>query len=130
MMGRIMEFFGLEEDTILEESDEEIVDNKRKKTQNNKIVSVHSQKNIKVILHKPHSYEEAQDLADHLCLRRPVIVSLQHLDSNQARRVVDFLSGCVYALKGNIKRIGDSIFLCTPENVDILGDISDIIEID
>ncbi len=130
MMGKIMEFFGLEEDNLIEETDEEIISNKRRKNQNNKIVSVHSQKNVKVILHEPHSYEEAQALADHLCSRRPVIVSLQYLDSNQARRVVDFLSGCVYALKGNIKKIGDSIFLCTPDNVDILGDITEIIEID
>lgn len=129
MMGRIMEFLGLEEENI-EGSTEEIQSNRRGKGQSSNIISVHSQKNVKVILHAPYSYEEAQTLADHLCSHRPVILNLQHLDANQARRVVDFLSGCVYALKGDIKKIGQSIFLCTPDNVDILGDITEIIDMD
>lgn len=130
MMEKIMGFFGLEGDSIIEDSSETAVINRKEKNQNNKIINLHSQKNIKVILFEPNSYEESQTLADHLCSYRSVIVSLKHLEPNQARRIVDFLSGCVYALKGNIKKIGDSVFLCTPSNVDILGDISEIIDIE
>ncbi len=130
MMGKIMEFFGLEGEAITEDSSEYNVSNKKEKTFNNKIINVHSQKNIKIILYEPNSYEESQTLADHLCSHRSIIVNLRNLDTSQARRIVDFLSGCVYALKGNIKKIGDGIFLCTPDNVDILGDIPEIIEID
>lgn len=128
MMGKIMEFLGLEDN--IEGATEEGSYSRRGKGQNGNIINVHSQKNVKVILHEPCSYEETQTLADHLCSHRPVILNLQRLDSDQARRVIDFLSGCVYALKGDIKKIGPSIFLCTPDNVDILGDITEIIEMD
>lgn len=83
-----------------------------------------------MVLAEPRSYEEAQEIADHLRSHRPIIVNLQRLSPDQARRVVDFLSGCVYALNGDIKKIGTSIFLCTPENIDIEGAITEILQED
>ncbi|MGD9677895.1 MAG: cell division protein SepF [Vulcanibacillus sp.] len=124
MMGKIMEFLGLEEENTVQSTEGNDF-SKRGKSQNSNIISVHSQKNVKVILHEPGSYEETQTLANHLCSHRSIIVNLQNLDTEQATRVVDFLSGCVYALKGDIKKIGHSTFLCTPDNVEILGDITD-----
>lgn len=128
MMGKIMGFLGLQDEDVIEEEIIEVDDEERvashNKRANNKIVSLHSQKNTKVVLQEPRSYEESQDLADHLRSRRPIIVNLHMLDQDSARRVVDFLSGCVYALNGNIKKIGPSIFLCVPENIDIQGVIS------
>jgi cell division inhibitor SepF len=81
---------------------------------------------VKVILHEPRSYEETQEIADHLRSRRPVVVNLQRVRSDQAIRIVDFLSGCVYALNGSISKIGPNIFLCTPDTVEIHGSISEI----
>lgn len=134
MMEKIMGFLGLQDEEIEEEDDlldEEAAQPSRKnKSTNNNIISLHSQKSTKLILNEPRSYEEAQEIADHLRSRRPIIVNLQRLGPDSARRVVDFLSGCVYALNGNIKKIGPSIFLCTPENIDIQGAITDIIEAD
>lgn len=131
MMGKLMGFLGLQdEDEIIEEEleiEEEVLPSRRKKSQNSKIVSLHSQKNVRVVLHEPRSYEESQEIADHLRSHRPVIINLQRLSSDQARRVVDFLSGCVYALNGDIKKIGASIFFCTPENIDIHGGITEFL---
>ncbi len=90
------------------------------------IVSLQSvQKSSKVILVEPRVYAEAQDISEHLTNKRAVIVNLQRIDRDQGIRIVDFLSGSVYALNGDIQRIGTDIFLCVPENVEVNGSISD-----
>ncbi|KAA6452942.1 cell division protein SepF [Bacillus swezeyi] len=93
------------------------------------VVSLQSvQKSSKVVLSEPRVYAEAQEIADHIKNRRAVVVNLQRIQHDQAKRIVDFLSGTVYALGGDIQRIGADIFLCTPENVDVSGTISELIE--
>ncbi len=69
---------------------------------------------------------EAQEITDHLKNRKVVVVNLQRIQRDQAVRIVDFLSGTVYALGGDIQKIGTDIFLCTPDNVDVSGSISDM----
>lgn len=98
------------------------------KTQN--VVSLQSvQKSAtKVILVEPRVYAEAQDITDHLKNRRPVVVNLQRIGREEGRQIVDFLSGAVYALGGDIQKVGSSIFLCTPDNVEISGNISELIQ--
>jgi cell division inhibitor SepF len=86
-----------------------------------------STKSSKVILVEPRTYSESTDIADHLKSRRAVVVNLQRIDSEQGRQIVDFLSGAVYAIGGDIQKIGLSIFLCTPDNVEVSGNISDLI---
>lgn len=98
-----------------------------KKSDKANIVSLQSvQKSSKVILVEPRTYEEVQDIADHLKARKAVVINLQRVGHEQGKRVVDFLSGTVYAIGGDIQKLGDSIFLCTPDNVDVSGAISDI----
>jgi cell division inhibitor SepF len=77
-------------------------------------------------LNEPRTYEETQDIADHLRSRRPVVVNLHRVRSDQALRIVDFLSGTVYALNGSISKIGPNIFLCTPDSVEIQGSITEM----
>jgi cell division inhibitor SepF len=93
------------------------------KTSNSTIPS----KASKVILVEPRAYSESTEIADHLKSRRAVVVNLQRIDNEQGRQIVDFLSGVVYALGGDIQKIGLSIFLCTPDNVEVSGNISDLI---
>lgn len=83
-----------------------------------------SMKNTKVVIVEPRVYSEAQDIAEHLKNKRAVIVNLQLIDREQGVRIVDFLSGTVYALGGDIQRIGTDIFLCTPDNVEVTGEVS------
>lgn len=93
------------------------------------VVSLQSiQKSSKVILIEPRVYAEAQDISEHLKSKRAVVVNLQRIERDQGLRIVDFLSGTVYALNGDIQRIGTDIFLCTPENVEVAGAISDYFE--
>jgi cell division inhibitor SepF len=88
------------------------------------IVSI-TQKTSKVILSEPRVYAEAQDIADNLKSKRAVVVNLQRIERDQGVRIIDFLSGTIFALGGDIKRIGTDIFLCTPDNVEVDGNISD-----
>ncbi|MEO4053605.1 cell division protein SepF [Solibacillus sp. CAU 1738] len=93
----------------------------------NNVVSLQaatSQKGSKVILIEPRVYAEAQDIAEHLKNKRATIVNLQRIDRDQGVRIIDFLSGTVYALGGDIQRVGTDIFLCTPDNVEVSGEIS------
>lgn len=87
-----------------------------------------AQKSSKVILVEPRVYAEAQDISEHLKHKKAVVVNLQRIDQEQAIRIIDFLSGTVYALSGDIQRIGKNIFLCTPDNVEVDGAISDYFE--
>ena len=68
----------------------------------------------KLILLEPRAYSESQQIADHLKSRHTVVVNLKRVTSDQAKRIVDFLSGCIYAIGGDLQKIGGGIFLCTP----------------
>lgn len=93
------------------------------------VVSLQSlQKSSKVVLIEPRVYAEAQDISEHLKNKRAVVVNLQRIERDQGIRIVDFLSGTVYAIGGDIQRIGTDIFLCVPENVEVDGAISDYFE--
>jgi cell division inhibitor SepF len=93
------------------------------------VVSLQSvQKSSKMMIVEPRVYAEAQEIADHLKNRRAIVVNLQRIQHDQAKRIVDFLSGTVYALGGDIQRIGSNIFLCTPDNVEVAGNISEFLQ--
>ncbi|MYL48783.1 DUF552 domain-containing protein [Halobacillus litoralis] len=99
-----------------------------KKQEQGNVVSLKSAKSSsKMVLSEPSSYNEAQDIADQLVNRRAVVINLQRVDHHQAKRIVDFLSGTVYAIGGDIQKLGTQTFLCTPDNVEISGSISEMI---
>lgn len=138
MMNKFMSFLGLqEEEEVVErervdQNDDQEVETsafeaRKASSKGNNIVSIHSQKNVRVILNEPRSYEEAQEIADHLRSRRSVVVNLQRVRSDQAVRIVDFLSGTIYALNGGISKLGPNIFLCTPDTVEIQGAITEML---
>ena len=79
----------------------------------------------KMILLEPRSFSEAQDIANHLKARNSVVVNLKRVTSAQAKRIIDFLSGCIYAINGHMQKIGVGIYLCTPKNVNVQGKITD-----
>ncbi|HLQ97234.1 MAG TPA: cell division protein SepF [Candidatus Dormibacteraeota bacterium] len=79
----------------------------------------------KVVLCEPRTYNEAQEIADHVVNRRAVVINLERVDHMQAKRIVDFLSGTVYAVNGDIQKLGAQTFLCTPDNIEVTGTISE-----
>lgn len=98
-------------------------------TMNNNVQSNYAtQESSKMCLFEPRVFSDTQDIADELKNRRPTLVNLQRIDKVSAKRIIDFLSGTVYAIGGDIQRVGTDIFLCTPDNVEVAGSITDHIE--
>lgn len=77
-----------------------------------------------VILIEPRAMSESQQIAEHLKNRRAVLVNLKRVTSSQAKRIVDFLSGTTYAIGGKLQKIGGGIFLCTPKNYNVQGEMT------
>ena len=79
----------------------------------------------KMILLEPRAYSESQQIADHLKKRNTVVVNLKRVTSEQAKRIIDFLSGTLYAIGGNMQKLGPGIFLCTPKNINVQGKMTE-----
>lgn len=79
----------------------------------------------KVVLISPRAFSESQTVADQLKKRNAVIVSLKKVTNDQARRIIDFLSGTLYAIGGDLQQLGGGIYLCTPKNIDVDGRIQE-----
>ncbi len=74
---------------------------------------------LKLILIEPKSFDECPKLVDSLKARKPVIINLEKLETEVARKIFDFLSGATYALDGKVQKIANNIFIFTPENVSV-----------
>lgn len=74
---------------------------------------------MKLVVIEPSSFEESPKLVDSLKERKPVIINLEKIDSETARKIFDFLSGATYALNGNVQKVANNIFVFAPDNVDI-----------
>lgn len=137
--SKIGKFFGVsdEEDEML---DEEYLDDTRigdeDSIQSNgigsdKVVSIKSGVNSaksKIVLYEPRVYSDAKDVAQNLLNNKAVVINFSRMDDSSARRIVDFITGTVYALNGEIQRIGDRIFLATPPKFVTNGKISDLVD--
>jgi cell division inhibitor SepF len=129
IFDKVLGFMGFEEEEveeIIEDDDnfDEVYDDKRKK--NTPVISLqHAQKQMKVVVMEPFTFEDAQGIADNLKNRRPVIVNLEDVEKDMAKRIVDFISGTTYALNGSMQKVGNGIFLFVPSNIDIAGEFKE-----
>ena len=89
---------------------------------NAQVVNISSGKQ-QVVLFRPTSFNDTSKAADDLRNRKAVLLNLENVDKAMSRRVVDFLSGCVYALEGDVKKIAQSAYLFCPHNVGVVGDL-------
>jgi len=117
-------FFDLEENNDINQLEQR----QPEQSQKDNVVSIKAiQNDTKMVLFELTSYDETQTVADHLKKKKSVVINIERLDQLTSRRVIDFLSGTVYGINGNIQKLGHQIFLCTPENVHISGSISDFV---
>ena len=79
----------------------------------------------KMILVEPRAYSESVQISDYLKMRNSVVVNLQRVTADQGKRIVDFLSGTIYAIGGDMQKIGNGIFLCTPRSMNVEGKITE-----
>lgn len=87
-----------------------VVDFKNKAKTNNQ---------LKVMVIEPVSFDDAQQVAEHIRNHKPVVVNFENTNSDVAKRIIDFISGTTYALSGDIKKVGKNVFMCAPDNVSV-----------
>ncbi len=78
-----------------------------------------------MILVEPRAYSESQQIADHLKSRNAVVVNFKRVTSEQSKRILDFLTGTLYAIGGSMEKLGNGIYLCTPKNVSVQGKMTE-----
>lgn len=78
-----------------------------------------------MILVEPRAYSESQQIADHLKNRNAVIVNFKRVTSDQSKRILDFLTGTLYAIGGCMEKLGNGIYLCTPKNIGVQGKMTE-----
>lgn len=133
LVDKVLGFMGFEEedyDQDEKQNQEEIQEDQGRQRKRDKergtVVSLqHVQRQLKVVVMEPRSFEEVKDIADNLKDRRPVIVNLEQADAELARRVVDFVMGATYALNGSQQKVGNGIFLFVPANMDIASELKE-----
>ncbi|OPX43235.1 cell division protein SepF [Ruminiclostridium hungatei] len=99
--------------------------NNSKKQQAGKVVNIHSANQFKMVVSQPTTFDDAQDICDHLKSKKPVVINLEGIEKSDAQRIIDFLSGSIYALDGSIQKVSCDIFVIAPNNVDVSGDLKD-----
>jgi cell division inhibitor SepF len=129
---KLLDIFGWE--TIEEEVDSSSENNNSKQSQlitspsskktSGKVVNIHTNNQFKVIIIQPENIDDAQEICDHLKGKKAVVVNLEGLGKEEAQRIVDFLSGSVYALDGGIQKVSYGIFVIAPNNVDLMGEFN------
>lgn len=91
-----------------------------KKSEDDKLISMPlASKQVKVIVIKPMNFDDAQKVADYLRKNQPVVINFEDTDGEIMKRIIDFVSGTIYALNGTLKKIGRSIIVAAPQNVDV-----------
>ena len=109
-------------DDIVEDNDSlEIPLTTRTRKINNNVVNIHTNSNMKIIVHEPLSYEEAPAIVEDLKSRKAVVVNFEQLDINLKRQIFDFINGALYAIEGKIQKVTKDIFILAPSNVEIDG---------
>jgi cell division inhibitor SepF len=127
VVQKLLNFVGIEEiDDYADSRDQEWEPEAPKKVKKPPVVSLAGGQRggagVRVVVMHPRSLEDGQTIADQVKGRRPVIVNLDLADERSGQRLLNFLSGVVYALDGSLRKVGDGIFLATPSNVEVAAD--------
>lgn len=113
-----------EKDNIQENEEEEEEDRKIWGRRNNKIVNMPQTQQVKMVICQPTSFEQSENICTLLKEKKSIIVNLEYVNKDIARRIVDVVSGAVHALDGNLQKISNSIFLVAPYNYDITNEMA------
>lgn len=95
----------------------------KKADNSSKVVSINATAKLQVVLTKPKTLEEARNVADSLNLKKTVILNLESVNNDTARRILDFLSGVTYANRATLCQVANGTFMITPYNVDVNGEL-------
>lgn len=133
IMNKIWGAFGMdaeENEEEYEDNNEEIEEEEESNRENkiwgrrNKVVSMPQTQQVKMVISQPTTFEQAEDICDLLKEKQSVIVNLEYVNKDIARRIIDVVSGAVHALDGHIQKVSNSIFLIAPYNYEITNEMA------
>lgn len=137
LMNKVFDLFGMdqaeqedyEDENVYDyenEDEEEVEDKKIFGRKNNKVVNMPQSQSqaIKMVISQPTNFEQSDEICSFLKEKKSVIVNLEYVNKDVARRIVDFISGGVYALDGYIQKVSNSIFLVAPSNYEITNEMA------
>lgn len=119
-LEKIMNFMGFTDNCEEDEEEQYSYLSQAKSREKAPILSLHTNSEVKIMVVSPHSFEEVEQMALHLKNRKAIVVNLDGTTKDLARRIVDFLSGAVFALGGSSNKVAADTFLFVPNNVKIL----------
>jgi len=131
-MNKVLDLFGVdtaeeeyeEEEIYEQEDDEEIIENRNFWNRRSKVVNMPQSEQIKMVISQPTTFEQSEAICDLLKEKKSVIVNLEYVNKDVARRIVDVISGAVHALDGHIQKVSNSIFLIAPYNYEITNELA------
>ena len=135
IMSKVWNLFGMDqaendeledEDVYEYDYDDEPVEEKKSfiKKNNSKVVSMPQNQSIRMVISQPTTFEQSEEICGFLKEKKSVIVNLEYVNKDVARRIVDFISGGVYALDAHIQKVSNSIFLIAPINYEITNEMA------
>ena len=134
IMSKVWNLFGMdqaEEDDFEEEDvydydyEEEPVEEKKSFIKrNNKVVNLPQSQSVRMVISQPTSFEQSEEICGFLKEKKSVIVNLEYVNKDVARRIIDFISGGVYSLDAHIQKVSNSIFLIAPTNYEITNEMA------
>ena len=130
IMNKVLDLFGVDtaneedyEEDYNQEEEEEEVENKNFWNRR-KVVNMPQTEQIKMVISQPTTFEQSEAICDLLKEKKSVIVNLEYVNKDIARRIVDVISGAVHALDGHIQKVSNSIFLIAPYNYEITNELA------
>lgn len=137
-LNKVLDFFGM--DTGADEAEEnendiygydyneqeenEEVEQKGIFNRKNKVVNMPQVQPVKMVISQPTSFEQSEEICNYLKEKKSIIVNLEYVNKDIARRIIDFISGGVHALDGHIQKVSNSIFLIAPVNYEIANEMA------
>ena len=136
IMNKIWGAFGMDADENEEEEYDEVEENENEeensnkenriwgRKNNSKVVSMPQAQQVRMVISQPTTCDQAEDICDLLKEKQSVIVNLEYVNKDIARRIIDVVSGAVHALDGHIQKVSNSIFLIAPYNYEITNEMA------
>ena len=97
----------------------------RENLKDSRIVENPDKPHMKLIVNEPKAFDECSKIVDNLRNKKPIIMNLEKLETEVAKRIFDFVSGATYALDGSVQKVANNIFVFAPDNVDIASNIEE-----
>ncbi len=138
LMSKVWNLFGMDQADDEEETDDDVYDydyedqeeqqpveeKKGFMKRNSKVVAMPQAQSIKMVISQPTSFEQSEEICGFLKEKKSVIVNLEYVNKDVARRIIDFVSGGVYSLDAHIQKVSNSIFLVAPTNYEITNEMA------